>query len=502
MERKSETRKFSNGVTMEEDLLYKLDKPGKRAYTLPAVDVEEKTHAELLPPATLRKEPPRLPAVSEPELVRHFIKLSQRNLGVDTAFYPLGSCTMKYNPKVTEKIAQLDRFKHAHPYQEEEMTQGLLAVLADMQQLLATITGMDAVSLQPAAGAHGELTSMLMIKAYFADRKEKRGKVLIPDSAHGTNPASCAVAGFTTVELTSDGDGCVDLNDLKKKVDGETAALMITNPNTLGIFDKGIMEISEMLHQHGIFLYLDGANLNALLGVARPGDFGADIMHFNLHKTFSTPHGGGGPGAGPIAVKEKLAPYLPVPVIREDNGRYHLDYERPQSIGKIRGFYGNIEVIIKAYAYIRLLGASGLRAVSENAVLNANYLAHLLKEHYHIPYKKSLLHEFVISAEDKKEKGVRALDIAKRLLDFGVHPPTVYFPLIVSEALMIEPTETESRATLEKFAALMARIATEVEETPQVVQTAPQTTPVKRVDEVKAARELILSWKDHISGGA
>ena len=510
---------------MEEKLLYKLHKPGKKAYTLPGLGIERKPIKELLPSVRLRERPPDLPEVSEPELVRHFIRLSQRNLSVDTNPYPLGSCTMKYNPKVNEKISTISQLKDSHPYQRGNVSQGLLGMLVHMQELLCEISGMDEVSLEPAAGAHGELTSMLMLKAYFKDRKEKREKVLIPDSAHGTNPASCTIAGFKAVELKSGVDGCVDIGDLKKKVDKDTAALMITNPNTLGIFDKGIVEIGNILHNNGAFLYMDGANLNALLGIVRPGDFGVDIMHFNLHKTFSTPHGGGGPGSGPVGARKELAPYLPVPVVSKalpfkgigrpipvdkDKDRYFLNYARSKSIGKVRGFYGNIEVVIKAYTYIRLLGANGLREVSENAVLNANYLAHLIGRYYEIPYpkgtvspyKKSLMHEFVVSCEPQEKKGVRALDIAKRLLDFGIHPPTIYFPLIVAEALMIEPTETESKETLESFAEAMRIISKEVDKTPEVIKEAPQAMPVKRVDEVKAARELVLSWKDYLNGGS
>jgi len=415
---------------------------------------------------------------------------------VDSGFYPLGSCTMKYNPKVNENIASLAGFLNIHPLQPEETVQGALELLYKTDKMLSEVTGMERFSLQPAAGAHGEITGLMIIKAYHASRgDEKRGKILVPDSAHGTNPASAKMAGFDVVEVKSDSSGLVDIDSLKGLLSNETAGLMLTNPNTLGLFEKNIVRIADMVHKAGGLLYYDGANANAILGIVRPGDMGFDVVHLNLHKTFSTPHGGGGPGSGPVGVKGSLVPFLPVPVIEYEGGMYFADYDRQFSIGRIKAFYGNFTVLVKTFAYIISLGAQGLREVSEAAVLNANYLLRKLKNFYYLPYEGNCMHEFVISAQKQKERGVSALDIAKRLLDFGFHPPTIYFPLIVKEAMMIEPTETESRETLDEFIDAMRKIANEAEQKPEKVKNAPYTTPVLRLDEVKAARNLVLRWK-------
>jgi len=407
---------------------------------------------------------------------------------------------MKYNPKINEDIANLPGFTRIHPYQPEVSVQGTLQIIYEMEKLLCEISGMDRVSLQPAAGAHGELTSLMMIKAYYEDKKEERDTVLIPDSAHGTNPASSHLCGFRTVVVKSNKDGGIDLDDLMGKMSERVAALMLTIPNTLGLFERNILEVSRIIDDRGGFLYLDGANLNALLGIVKPSDLGIDIMHFNLHKTFSTPHGGGGPGSGPVGVKRTLAAYLPVPTVEKDKKGYYLDYDRARSIGKVRSFHGNIGVIIKAYCYLRFLGREGLKKVSQNAVLNANYLMSKLKRYFYLPYDQPCMHEFVLSAEDQKMKDVRTLDIAKRLLDFGFHPPTIYFPLIVKEALMIEPTETESKETLDEFASSMIQIKKEIEEDPSLFKEAPHNLSIGRLDEVKAAKELNLRWEEKKSG--
>ncbi|MCD6471934.1 aminomethyl-transferring glycine dehydrogenase subunit GcvPB [Candidatus Aerophobetes bacterium] len=480
---------------MREPLIFEINKKGRKGYSLPECDVEEKELKRLIPEEYLRKSGLGLPEASELDLVRHFTRLSQKNVSIDTNFYPLGSCTMKYNPKVNEDIAHLSGFAEVHPYQSQNTVQGILQLLYEVEKLLCEISGMDKVSLQPAAGAHGELTSMMMIKAYYEDKKEKRDTVLIPDSAHGTNPASSHFCGFRVVEVKSNRYGGVDLNDLIKKMDAKVAALMLTIPNTLGLFEKNILNISEIVHNKGSFLYMDGANLNALLGIVKPSDFGIDIMHFNLHKTFSTPHGGGGPGSGPVGAKEELVPYLPIPTVEKGEENYYFDYNRPKSIGKVRSFYGNVEVIIKAYCYIRSLGKEGLKKVSHNAILNANYLMKRLKRSFYLPYEQPCMHEFVLSGENEKINNIRTLDIAKRLLDFGFHPPTIYFPLIVKGALMIEPTETESKETLDAFASALIYIAKEMREKPHLLKNAPQETSVFRLDEVKAAKELKLKWQ-------
>ncbi|MBM7582907.1 glycine dehydrogenase subunit 2 [Caldicoprobacter guelmensis] len=476
-------------------LLFEISKPGRKAYSLPDCDVPQLALEEMVPKECLREEDAMLPEVSEVDVVRHFTRLSQLNYGVDSGFYPLGSCTMKYNPKVDEDVASLVGFTQVHPLQPDETVQGCLEILYRMDRLLSEITGMDRFSLQPAAGAHGEMTGLMVIKAYHQHRGDaKRNKIIVPDSAHGTNPASAAMVGFDVVEVKSNDKGEVDLEELKAVVDDTTAGLMLTNPNTLGLFEKNILEIADIVHKAGGLLYYDGANMNAILGVARPGDMGFDVVHLNLHKTFSTPHGGGGPGAGPVGVKKELEPFLPVPVVEFKDGMYYLDYDRPLSIGRVKSFYGNFGVIVKAYAYIMSIGAEGLRKVAESAVLNANYLMERLKEYYHIPYNRRCMHEFVISAQRQKEKGVSALDIAKRLMDFGFHPPTMYFPLIVKEALMIEPTETESKETLDAFADALIEVAREVEEQPEKVKDAPHSTPVRRLDEARAARNPVLRW--------
>ena len=479
---------------MREPLIFEKSRPGRRGCSLPECDVDQESLEKLIPKKYLRQGSLGLPEVSEPDVVRHFIRLSQQNMGIDTHFYPLGSCTMKYNPKVNEDIANLPGFTRVHPYQPQVSVQGTLQLLYDMEKLLCEISGMDRVSLQPAAGAHGELTSLMMINAYYEDKKEHRDTVLIPDSAHGTNPASSHLCGFQVIEVKSNKNGGIDLENLKDKMSKKVAALMLTIPNTLGLFERNILEVSRIIHDRGGFLYLDGANLNAFLGIVKPSDLGIDIMHFNLHKTFSTPHGGGGPGSGPVGVKGRLATYLPVPTVEKNKKGYYLDYDRAKSIGKVRSFYGNIEVITKAYCYLRSLGKEGLKKISHNAVLNANYLMKRLKKFFYLPYDQPCMHEFVLSAEDKKTKDARALDIAKRLLDFGFHPPTIYFPLIVKEALMIEPTETESKETLDAFISSMIQIRKEIEGNPSLVKEAPQNLSIGRLDEVKAAKELKLRW--------
>lgn len=477
-------------------LIFERSQEGRKSYSLPPLDVPETNLEEELDEKYVRKQPARLPEVSELELMRHYTGLSNRNFGVDTGFYPLGSCTMKYNPKINEDVAKLPGFMNIHPYQDEATIQGALKVMYDLQEALAEITGMHETSLQPAAGAHGEWTALMMIKAYHEHNGEHhRTKVLIPDSAHGTNPASAAVAGFETVTIRSNERGLVDIEDLKRHVDENVAALMLTNPNTLGLFEAEIVEIAKIVHDAGGKLYYDGANLNAIMGYVRPGDMGFDAVHLNLHKTFTGPHGGGGPGSGPIAVSEELAPFLPKPTVNKKDGVYYFDYNRPLSIGRVKPYYGNFGINLRAYTYIRSMGPDGLKKVSEYAVLNANYMMRKLEKYYELPYKQHCMHEFVLSGKKQKELGVRTLDIAKRLLDYGYHPPTIYFPLIVEEALMIEPTETESKETLDQFIDAMINIAKEAEENPDVVLEAPHNTIVKRMDETTAARKPILSYQ-------
>ena len=473
-------------------LLFELSRPGRRAALLPACDVPEEPLDELLPREHRAAEAPPLPELAEPELIRHFVNLSTQNMSVDTHVYPLGSCTMKYNPKRNERLASLPGMLDLHPYQPDETVQGMLALLYGLQQMLAEIAGLPAVSLQPAAGAQGELAALLIAAAYFRDRGEQRRVVLTPDSAHGTNPASAAMAGFETVTVKSTSGGYVDVDALRAKLDDRTAVFMITNPNTLGMFDKLIGQIASAVHEVGGLIYLDGANMNAVLGVTRPGDFGADMMHFNPHKTFSGPHGGGGPGAGPIAVTAALEPYLPVPSIVRQGQNFRLVYDRPKSIGRVRSFVGNVGVLVRAYCYIRTHGPEGLRQIAEDAVLNANYLLSRVKHIFPVPQGDRCMHEFVASgAKLKADRGVSAMDIAKRLLDYGFHAPTVYFPPIVREAMMIEPTETESKETLDALAEVLFRIS---EEPADLLHEAPHTTAISRPDEVQAARQPILAW--------
>lgn len=473
--------------------LFEQSKSGCSAVSMPPCDVPERPLEELLPPGAV-DDPPPLPEVPEIDLVRHFANLSTLNMSVDTHFYPLGSCTMKYNPKRNERLANMPCWTGLHPYQPDDTLQGMLGLLYQGQEMLAEIAGLPAVSLQPAAGAHGELTALLVAAAYFNDTGQDRRTVLIPDGAHGTNPASAKMAGFEAVEVRSTGKGLVNLDDLRDKLDEKTAVFMITNPNTLGLFDHQIAQITEMVHEVGGLVYLDGANMNAILGVTRPGDFGADMMHFNPHKTFSGPHGGGGPGAGPIAVTETLGAYLPSPVVVRDGDAYRLDDQRPKSIGRVRSFFGNTGVLVRMVCYILTEGPQGLRRVSENAVLNANYLLSRVRHFLSVPHGDRCMHEFVASAARlKTERGITAMDIAKRLLDYGFHAPTVYFPLIVREALMIEPTETESKATLDGFVEALFRIT---EEDPELLHEAPHTTLVSRPDEVQAARQPNLAWSE------
>ena len=478
---------------MTEPLIKEYSSEGRKGYSLPDLDVPDINMDEYIDQDYLRDKEPDLPEVSEVDVVRHFTSLSEINYGVDSGIYPLGSCTMKYNPKVNEDIARYQKLTKLHPYQKSEQIQGSLEILFELKNDLAEISGMDNISLQPASGAQGELTGLMIIKKYLQDQGEDRNKIIIPDSAHGTNPASASMAGFDVVEVTSNASGMVDLEDLSKKVDSSVAALMLTNPNTLGIFEKDILGIADIIHQAGGLLYYDGANMNAIMGYARPGDMNFDVIHFNLHKTFSTPHGGGGPGSGPIGVKDYLKDYLPKPVLKKEGKNYYWDHNRPQSIGKVQAFYGNYNVMLKAYAYIKALGGKGLKETTENAVLNANYMKAELKKSYELPYEENSLHEFVLSG-NKQEAGVSALNIAKRLLDYNQYAPTVYFPLVVKEALMIEPTETENIDTLDKFVETMKIISREIQQNSEIVINAPHNTEVKKLDEVKAAREPDLKW--------
>lgn len=475
----------------EQALIFEISHSGRVAYSLPECDVPKAQ----LPKHLLREETSELPEVSEVDLVRHFTQLSMKNHGVDSGFYPLGSCTMKYNPKLNEKLARLSGFATAHPYQHESTVQGNLRLMYEADQMLSEITGMARVSLQPAAGAHGEMTGLMIIKAYHDNNGDtQRTKIIIPDSAHGTNPASAAVAGFDIVEVKSDERGMVDIDALAEVLNDEIAGLMLTNPNTLGLFDTNIKKISDMVHEAGGLVYYDGANANAILGISRPGDMGFDVVHLNIHKTFSTPHGGGGPGSGPVGVADKLVPFLPKPVVQKTEDGYILDHDRPLSIGRVKAFYGNFGVVVKAYAYILTMGAEGLKEVAQGAVLNANYIMEKLKAYYTLPYDTTCMHEAVLSGERQKKNGVATLDIAKRLLDFGYHPPTIYFPLIVPEAMMIEPTEVESKETLDAFIEAMIKIAEEAETDPEKVKGAPYHAPIFRLDESKAARERVLKY--------
>ncbi|TDL97878.1 glycine dehydrogenase subunit 2 [Macrococcus brunensis] len=477
-------------------LIFERSKENRFAYSLPPLEVEGKKVKDILDSKFIRKEKAMLPEIAELDLMRHYTELSNKNHGVDTGFYPLGSCTMKYNPKINERIARMAGFAQAHPLQDEKTIQGSLEVIYDLQEHLKEITGMDEVTLQPAAGAHGEWTALMMIRAYHESNGDhERTKVIVPDSAHGTNPASATVAGFETVTVKSNEQGLVDIEDLKRVVGPDTAAIMLTNPNTLGLFEEDILEIREIVHEAGGKLYYDGANLNAIMSKVRPGDMGFDAVHLNLHKTFTGPHGGGGPGSGPVGVKADLIPFLPKPHIVKENDTFKFDYDRPQSIGRVKPFYGNFGIYLRAYTYIRTMGPDGLKEVSETAVLNANYMMRRLQPYFELPYDRHCKHEFVISGVRQKKLGVRTLDMAKRLLDFNFHPPTIYFPLNVEECMMIEPTETESKETLDKFCDTMIQIAKEAEENPDIVLEAPHHTIIGRLDETTAARKPVLRFE-------
>jgi glycine dehydrogenase subunit 2 len=473
-------------------LIFEKSQTGRRGGELPKPDVP----AAEAPTELRRSSPPRLPELAEPEILRHFTELSTRNFGIDTGFYPLGSCTMKYNPRVNERLVMLPGFRDLHPYQDEDGIQGALELMWHLQEALIEVSGLHACSLQPAAGSQGELTGLMLMRAYFADRDEadQRDTIVTADTAHGTNPASVTMAGYKLAKVQTDARGNVDVAHLRELVDERTAGLMLTNPSTLGLFDEHIEEIAKIFHDVGALLYYDGANLNAVCGISRPGDMGFDIVHINLHKTFSQPHGGGGPGGGPIVVRDTLEPFLPVPAVARDGERFRPDYDRPKSIGKVRGYTGPFGVFVRSYAYIRSYGPR-LREMSETAVLNANYLLAQLKDAYDLPFERLCMHEFVLSARSlKREHGVSALDVAKRLMDYGFHPPTIYFPLVVPEALMIEPTETEAKETLDAFAEAMLSIVREAAESPEVVKEAPHGRPVKRLDEVRAAKRAIVKY--------
>ena len=481
--------------TQDEALLFERSSPGKIGYQLPPLDVPPVDAEKALGPELVRDDIDGFPEVSEVEVIRHFTRLSSWNYAIDLGLYPLGSCTMKYNPRLNEAVARIDGIADAHPYQPEALAQGLLRINRTLETYLADITGMDAVTLQPAAGAHGELTGLLLIRAYLEAQGDARQVVLIPDSAHGTNPATAAIAGYQVVEIKSNDRGMIDLPALRAAMHGGVAALMVTNPNTVGIFEQDIATVAAVLHERGAQLYMDGANMNALVGVARPGDFGVDVMHLNLHKTFSTPHGGGGPGAGPVAVRSHLEPFLPLPRVQETGGGLRFDWHRPLSIGRVRAFYGNFGVLVRALAYILAHGGDGLRNATVDAVLNSNYVRHGLESHYHLPYGAPSMHECIFSDARQARHGVRTGEIAKRLIDYGFHPYTVSFPLIVRGALMIEPTETESKRELDEFIAAMQAIAGEVETDRDLVRGAPVTTRTSRVDETRAARRPVLIWQ-------
>jgi glycine dehydrogenase subunit 2 len=484
----------TKGLNMNESLIFEKSSNMRKGISLPLSDVGDSIPENTIPKEFLRQDISGFPEVSEIETVRHFTRLSQWNFGVDTGFYPLGSCTMKYNPKINEDIARLPGFSKIHPYQPDELNQGALQLMYELEGFLCEISGMDAVTLQPAAGAHGELCGMSMIAAYFKEKGKPRNKVIIPDTAHGTNPASSHLAGFSVVPI-EEGKGTITSEAVAKVMDEDTAALMLTNPNTLGLFEKNINEIAAIVHKKGGFIYCDGANLNALMGLAKLGDMGVDVIQFNLHKTFSTPHGGGGPGSGPVGVKKVLEPYLPKPRIIKKGRRFALDYNRAKSIGRLRAFYGNFAILVRAYSYIRAMGPDGLKKASEMAVLNANYIKEKLKGHYHLAYDQVCMHESVFSDKLQSKNDVHTLDIAKRLIDYGFHPPTIYFPLIVPGAIMIEPTETETKETLDRFIEAMINIAKEADENPDLVKNAPHNTRLGRLDEVTAARNPVLRWK-------
>jgi len=491
---------------VSEPLSFESSRPNAPAPRLPASGVEGKARLDALPREMLRSRAPGLPRLSEPEIMRHYSRLASMNYSISEQFYPLGSCTMKYNPVANEAAAALPGFAGLHPYQPEETVQGALELMWRLEQALCAIVGVERVTLQPAAGAHGEWTALRMIKAYQHSKGEHRGEVLVPDSAHGTNPASAALSGFTVVEVSSGEDGRISLADLKSKLSSNTAALMLTNPNTLGLFERQILDIAELVHGAGAMLYYDGANLNAFMGICRPGDMGFDAVHMNLHKTFTTPHGGGGPGAGPVGVKAELVPFLPTPTVENSDGHYTLNHKRPQSIGRVRSFYGNFGMLVRAYTYIVAMGGDGLTQASRDAVLSANYLRVQVQDDLDMPHDGPCMHEFVASAQNLSHEGVKALDIAKALLDRDFYAPTIYFPLVVPEALMVEPTETESKATLDAFAKAIKEIVAEARTNPQKLHQEPRNLPVGRLDDVAAARKIntylqglsedpILRWK-------
>ncbi|MBN2620533.1 aminomethyl-transferring glycine dehydrogenase subunit GcvPB [candidate division WOR-3 bacterium] len=473
------------------ETIREISKPGRKGYSLPGHDIPGVD----IDPKWKRKRSAELPEVSEPQIIRHFVTLSGLNHHVDKDFYPLGSCTMKYNPKINEETCRMKGFAMVHPLQPEHTVQGALQLMYELGEYLKNIVNLDAITLQPAAGAHGEFTAISMFRTYFRNKNEARQYILVPDSAHGTNPASVNFSGFKPITLPSNEHGLVDVEKLRELMTDEVAGLMLTNPNTLGLFEKSAQEVTSIVHDKGGLVYLDGANLNALLGICRPGDMGFDAVHFNLHKTFSTPHGGGGPGAGPVAVTKILSPFLPVPLIVRSDDTYTLFYDLPHSVGKVQTFYGNFLVMVRAYTFLRMIGDQGLKDISKSAILNANYIIQSLKDDYYLKYPSFCMHEGVLSGKNLRDHGIKTLDVAKRLLDFGLHAPTVYFPLIVSEALMIEPTESESIETLDRFIAVMKQIRTEAEKDPEILKTAPHDTPVRRLDEVKAIKELKVTWK-------
>jgi glycine dehydrogenase subunit 2 len=479
-----------------EKLIYEKSSPGRHGVKLPESGVPEKKISDLIPSQFVRKNPAALPEVTELDVMRHFVRLSHLNHSIDTGFYPLGSCTMKYNPKVNDAMAALEGFRELHPHQPVDQIQGALELLWNLEQMISEIVGLPHVTFQPAAGAHGELTGLLLIRAYFeAKGKKNRNIVIVPDTAHGTNPATAALAGFEVVEIGSNDRGLVDIDALKSALNDNVAAIMLTNPNTLGLFEEEIMTVQKLTHEAGGMLYYDGANLNAIMGLVRPGDMGFDVCHLNLHKSFSTPHGGGGPGGCAVAAIDELYPFFPKPVVAKTDEGFEFDWDREQSIGKIKGFYGNFGILVRAYTYILANGREGIEQISHDAILNANYLKEQLKHIFELPHKQACMHEFVLSGSKQKSRGVSTTHIAKRMLDFGVHSPTVYFPLVVPEAMMIEPTETESKETLDAFVDIMKTIDKETIETPDVVLNAPHTTPVAKLDEALAARKPNLRWQ-------
>lgn len=485
----------TKGLLQEEPVIFEKSSVGRTGVEPAAFDVPEADPSRLLPKKMLRDDIDGFPDVSEIDIVRHYTRLSQWNFGVDTGFYPLGSCTMKYNPKVNEDMARLPGLSLLHPYQPEDLSQGALQLMHELEAYLAEISGMDAVTLQPSAGAHGELCGLLMIAAYFKAKGKPRTKIIIPDTAHGTNPASSHLAGFKVVPVKSEGKGVLTAEAIKAVMDTDTAALMLTNPNTIGLFERNIKEIAEVVHKKGGFVYCDGANLNAIMGLMKLGEMGVDVVQFNLHKTFSTPHGGGGPGSGPVGVKKALEPFLPMPRVKKSGKKYKLDFNRPKTIGRMKSFYGNFSIMVRAYTYIRRMGAEGLKRASTMAILNANYMKENLRGTYQLAYDEPCMHECVFSDRNQLGYGISTMDIAKRLIDYGYHPPTVYFPLVVHGAIMIEPTETETVETLDRFIDVMKVIAEEAKTNPELLKNAPANTKVRRVDETRAAREPVLRWK-------